>query len=129
MCLPTDFVVLEMEEAPCFLVILERPFLTTARVFIDVKNHKLSLVVGEKRIQFELSEATDHVPFENECHKLEGTQTKRLSPKEMLIPKHKNNYNREKKYVILERVKMRRRDIEENSGGGELNSLKTKVPN
>lgn len=35
---PTDFVVLEMNEDPRIPIILERPFLTTARAVIDVNN-------------------------------------------------------------------------------------------
>ncbi|XP_074576604.1 uncharacterized protein LOC141833120 [Curcuma longa] len=41
--IPTDFVVLDMDEDPAIPIILGRPFLATSGANIDVKNRKLSL--------------------------------------------------------------------------------------
>ncbi|XP_042437072.1 uncharacterized protein LOC122023040 [Zingiber officinale] len=51
---PTDFIVLDMEEDPKILIILGRPFLDTAGAVIDVKSHKLSLEIGKEKIKFDL---------------------------------------------------------------------------
>ena len=59
--IPTDFVVLDMEEDPKIPIILGRPFLATAGAIIDVKNHKLSLVIGKERLEYDLSKASNHV--------------------------------------------------------------------
>lgn len=47
---PTNFVGLEMDEDPW----IGRPFLAVVRVVIDVKNYKLSLAVGDDKIEFDL---------------------------------------------------------------------------
>ncbi|XP_019086733.1 PREDICTED: uncharacterized protein LOC104708421 [Camelina sativa] len=44
---PTDFVVLEMDEEPKDPLILGRPFLTTAGAIIDVRNGKIDLNLGD----------------------------------------------------------------------------------
>ncbi len=49
-----DFIVLKMEEDVQILIILERPFLVTARVITDVKNGWLTLKVGEEEVEFNL---------------------------------------------------------------------------
>ncbi|XP_042404566.1 uncharacterized protein LOC121994678 [Zingiber officinale] len=59
--IPTDFVVLDMVEDPKILIILGRPFLVTVGVIIDVKNHKLSLVIDKKRSEYDLSNSSNHV--------------------------------------------------------------------
>ncbi|XP_074560133.1 uncharacterized protein LOC141816207 [Curcuma longa] len=56
---PTDFIVLEMEEDPSILIILGRSFFATSGAKIDVKNHKLSLEVGDKKVEFNLSLDSD----------------------------------------------------------------------
>ncbi|XP_042401427.1 uncharacterized protein LOC121991500 [Zingiber officinale] len=59
--IPTDFVVLDMVEDPKIPIILGRPFLATAGAIIDVKNHKLSLVIDKERLEYDLSNASNHV--------------------------------------------------------------------
>ncbi|GJR98514.1 reverse transcriptase domain-containing protein [Tanacetum coccineum] len=45
---PIDFVILDMREDSKILIILGRPFLSTARAMIDVFNKKITLRVGNK---------------------------------------------------------------------------------
>ncbi|XP_042396614.1 uncharacterized protein LOC121986737 [Zingiber officinale] len=61
--IPTDFIIMDMKEDPKILIILGRPFLTTAGALIDVKNHKLSLEIGKERIEFDLSNPSNCVSF------------------------------------------------------------------
>ena len=52
--IPCDFVVIETEEDSCIPIIFGRPFLATAGAMIDVKNGKLSLQVGDEKVEFSL---------------------------------------------------------------------------
>jgi len=52
--IPCDFVVMEMEEDSRIPIILGRPFLATAGAMIDVKNGKLTLQVGDEKVEFSL---------------------------------------------------------------------------
>ena len=45
---------MEMEEDSHIPIILGRPFLATAGVMIDVKNDKLSLQLGDEKVEFHL---------------------------------------------------------------------------
>ena len=47
---PTDFVVLEMDEEPRVPLLFGRPFLATAGAVIDVKNGKIDLHLGKKNV-------------------------------------------------------------------------------
>ncbi|GJY00011.1 putative reverse transcriptase domain-containing protein [Tanacetum coccineum] len=49
---PVDFIILDMSEDIKVPLILERPFLSTARAKIDVYKRKITLRVGEERIVF-----------------------------------------------------------------------------
>ncbi|GKD37495.1 putative reverse transcriptase domain-containing protein [Tanacetum coccineum] len=49
---PVDFIILDMPEDIKVPLILERPFLSTARAKIDVYKRKITLKVGEERIIF-----------------------------------------------------------------------------
>ncbi|XP_042387530.1 uncharacterized protein LOC121979602 [Zingiber officinale] len=55
---PTDFIILDMEEDPKIPIILGRPFLATAGAIIDVKIHKLSLEIDKEKIEFDLSNSS-----------------------------------------------------------------------
>lgn len=44
---------------------LGRPFLATARAIIDMKNGKLSLNIGEKKVEFNLSKGTTNPTLED----------------------------------------------------------------
>ncbi|XP_042410120.1 uncharacterized protein LOC121999514 [Zingiber officinale] len=56
--IPTDFIILDMEEDPKIQIILGRPFLAIAGSLIDVKSHKLSLEIDKERIEFDLSNSS-----------------------------------------------------------------------
>ncbi|XP_074572726.1 uncharacterized protein LOC141829209 [Curcuma longa] len=76
--IPTDFVVLDMDEDPSIPIILGRPFLATAGANIDVKNRKLSLEVGGKKITFSLSlDSNAYLPEPPHLCRLETTQPRR----------------------------------------------------
>jgi len=45
---------MEMDEDSCIPIILRRPFLATAGVMIDVKNGRLSLQVGDEKVESSL---------------------------------------------------------------------------
>ncbi|RYR29806.1 hypothetical protein Ahy_B01g054315 [Arachis hypogaea] len=61
--LPTDFVILDMEESHTYPIILGRPFLATARALIDVERGELILRIHDEQLSFnvfKLSQETDH---------------------------------------------------------------------
>ncbi|XP_010445599.2 PREDICTED: uncharacterized protein LOC104728298 [Camelina sativa] len=53
--IPTDFVVLEMDEEPKDPLILGRPFLRTAGTMIDVKSGKIQLNLGKEALTFDIN--------------------------------------------------------------------------
>nr|XP_017227762.1 PREDICTED: uncharacterized protein LOC108203369 [Daucus carota subsp. sativus] len=55
--IPCDFVVLDMDEDVEMPIILGRPFLATAETTIDVKAGKLTLNVGDEKVEFDLNKA------------------------------------------------------------------------
>ncbi|XP_010481077.1 PREDICTED: uncharacterized protein LOC104759899 [Camelina sativa] len=54
--IPTDFVVLEMDEEPKDPLILGRPFLRTAGTMIDVKGGKIQLNLGKEALTFDINQ-------------------------------------------------------------------------
>ncbi|XP_057760306.1 uncharacterized protein LOC130980665 [Arachis stenosperma] len=56
--LPTDFVVLDMEESYLHPIILERPFLANARALIDVEQEKLILKIHYEHLTFHVFKPT-----------------------------------------------------------------------
>ncbi|XP_039140473.1 uncharacterized protein LOC120277686 [Dioscorea cayenensis subsp. rotundata] len=64
---PADFVVLKMEEDTQIPIILGRPFLETTGALIDVKNGKLSLIVGEEKVEFDLANSVKRSFVESSC--------------------------------------------------------------
>ncbi|XP_057740078.1 uncharacterized protein LOC130957225 [Arachis stenosperma] len=52
--LPTDFVILDMEESHTHPIILGRPFLATARALIDVEQGELILRIHDERLSFNI---------------------------------------------------------------------------
>jgi len=55
---PTDFVVLNMDEEPKDPLILGRPFLATVGVIIDVKQGKIDLNLGKNfEMKFDINDA------------------------------------------------------------------------
>ncbi|RYR08964.1 hypothetical protein Ahy_B05g076890 [Arachis hypogaea] len=60
--LPTDFVILDMEESHTHPIILGRPFLATARALIDVERGELILRIHDEQLAFTIfkhSQGTD----------------------------------------------------------------------
>ncbi|XP_057759706.1 uncharacterized protein LOC130980088 [Arachis stenosperma] len=54
--LPTDFVILDMEESHLHPIILGRPFLATARALIDVEKGELILRIHDEQLSFSVFE-------------------------------------------------------------------------
>lgn len=50
--IPTDFVVMDMEENTHIPILFGRPLLATIEAIIDIKKRKLSFEVGDKKIKF-----------------------------------------------------------------------------
>ncbi|KAL0434271.1 UNVERIFIED_CONTAM: hypothetical protein Slati_2761400 [Sesamum latifolium] len=65
--IPIDFFILEMEEDTRILIILGRSFLASTEAIIDVTNEKLSLNVGDEKVEFNLLNATKYRPFGESC--------------------------------------------------------------
>ncbi|GKD24711.1 DNA-directed DNA polymerase [Tanacetum coccineum] len=64
---PVDFVILEMDKDASVLIILGRPFLSTARAVIDVHDKKLSLRVGEERVTFNIEKSMKFALSQDNC--------------------------------------------------------------
>ncbi|KAJ9544205.1 hypothetical protein OSB04_023912 [Centaurea solstitialis] len=72
---PCDFVVLEMIEDVNTPIILGWPFLATARAIIDVKHGKLSLNVGEEKVEFELRKSMGLPPSMDDIQIADALET------------------------------------------------------
>jgi hypothetical protein len=64
---PTDFVVMEMEEDNQIPILLGRPFLATAGAIIDVKHGKLAFNVGKETVEFELAKLMKNPSIKDSC--------------------------------------------------------------
>ncbi|XP_017221296.1 uncharacterized protein LOC108198026 [Daucus carota subsp. sativus] len=69
--IPCDFVILEMNEDVEIPIILGRLFLATAGASIDVKAGKLSLNVGEEKVEFDLDQVMKAPSLETESFAVE----------------------------------------------------------
>ncbi|XP_074318668.1 uncharacterized protein LOC141655487 [Silene latifolia] len=65
--IPCDFFVMDMPEDYNVPIILGRPCLATGGAMIDVKSGKLSLQVGEDRVEFELHKSMDAPSLGDTC--------------------------------------------------------------
>ncbi|XP_074347674.1 uncharacterized protein LOC141686545 [Apium graveolens] len=63
-----DFVVLEMNEDADIPIILGRPFLATTGTNIDVKASKLTLNVGEEKVDFDLNQDVKGFSVKTGCY-------------------------------------------------------------
>ncbi|XP_015947309.1 uncharacterized protein LOC107472283 [Arachis duranensis] len=63
--LPTDFVILEMEESHLHPIILGRPFLATARALIDVELGELILRIHDEQLTFNVFNLGQEASQEN----------------------------------------------------------------
>ncbi|KAG7556950.1 Retrotransposon gag domain [Arabidopsis suecica] len=69
---PTDFIVLEMDEEPKDPLILGRPFLATAGAVIDVKKGKIDLNLGKDfKIKFDINDAMKKPTIEGQTFLVE----------------------------------------------------------
>nr|XP_028961481.1 LOW QUALITY PROTEIN: uncharacterized protein LOC103409283 [Malus domestica] len=69
--LPTDFVILDMDEDMQTPIILGRPFMATARTLIDVEAGTLTLRVQDQSVVFSLFEATKRPGDEHDCMRVD----------------------------------------------------------
>ncbi|XP_050919396.1 uncharacterized protein LOC127136930 [Lathyrus oleraceus] len=53
--IPTDFIIMDINEDSNIPIILRRPFLATAGAIIDVKKGKLTFEVGDEKVELILS--------------------------------------------------------------------------
>ncbi|XP_042387814.1 uncharacterized protein LOC121979902 [Zingiber officinale] len=124
---PTDFVILEMDEDSQIPIILGRPFLVTVKVIIDVKIYKLSFTVGRNKLEFNLSKVSSDF-IENQ--KGEGANFEHLEEHFNRPPNTESNIQSPKynKYIISARASSREETINFGTlGGGERNPLKAKA--
>ncbi|RYQ90820.1 hypothetical protein Ahy_B09g096806 isoform A [Arachis hypogaea] len=63
--LPTDFVILDMEESHTHPIILGRPFLATARALIDVERGELILRIHDEQLSFNVFKLSQEADQEN----------------------------------------------------------------
>ncbi|XP_042391790.1 uncharacterized protein LOC121982789 [Zingiber officinale] len=110
---PTNFIILDMEEDPTIPIILGRPFLATAGAIIDVKNHSLSLEMGKEKIEFDLSDSSICNPSSQgnsrkiSIHKVEECNFHESSPPAS-----------NKKYICPARAKLKTQTGALTLGGG-----------
>jgi len=58
---------MEKEEESHIPIILGKPFLATAGAMIDVKNDKLSLQVGDEKVEFNLPQSMASPTIDDSC--------------------------------------------------------------
>ncbi|XP_016177911.1 uncharacterized protein LOC107620231 [Arachis ipaensis] len=74
--LPTDFVILDMEENHLYPIILGRPFLATARALIYVEREKLMLRIHDEQLVFHIFKTMTNIPQEKKCIKIDSGEAK-----------------------------------------------------
>ena len=65
---PTDFVVMEIDEDNQVPILLGRPYLATAGAIIDVKHGKLEFNVGKDTVEFELAKLMKNPSIKDSCY-------------------------------------------------------------
>jgi len=68
---PVDFVVMDIEEDVDVPLILERAFMKTAKVIIDVDKGKLKICVTDEDVSFNVFEAMKHPNDKKDCFRLD----------------------------------------------------------
>ncbi|XP_024010269.1 uncharacterized protein LOC112085298 [Eutrema salsugineum] len=68
---PTDFVVLEMDEEPVDPLILGSPFLATAGAIIDVRGGIIELQLGKEKLKFDIKDKMKKPTIEGQCFDIE----------------------------------------------------------
>ncbi|KAK9750159.1 hypothetical protein RND81_02G177700 [Saponaria officinalis] len=69
--IPCDFFVMDIPEDAHVPIILGRPCLAIAGAIIDVKNGKLSLQVGEDKVEFELNKSMRAPSMHDACYRVD----------------------------------------------------------
>ena len=67
---PVDFVILDFEVDRTYPLILGRPFLNTGKALIDVHKGKLTLRVGDKKVDFFMSKLMKYPVEDETCMKI-----------------------------------------------------------
>jgi hypothetical protein len=70
--IPCDFVVIDMEEDKEVPVILERPFLRTARTVFDTYEGTLTMKVGSETVKFKVDKAVQYPDLRDDCYRADG---------------------------------------------------------
>ncbi|RYR54077.1 hypothetical protein Ahy_A06g029341 [Arachis hypogaea] len=90
--LPTDFVILDMEESHTHPIIFGRPFLATARALINVERGELILGIHDEQLTFNVfkcSQETDqenNEPQKDQCEILKEETSTKAQPAHLGIP-------------------------------------------
>ncbi|KAG7559359.1 Retrotransposon gag domain [Arabidopsis thaliana x Arabidopsis arenosa] len=113
---PTDFIVLEMDEDPINPLIFGRPFLATAGAVIDVKKGKIDLNLGNDfKMEFDINDAMKQ-PTRHDQHSItedsevqEGEASKRIEVSVIELnhsaeSRHQTKSALEEKAAIIERM-------------------------
>jgi len=69
--IPCNFIAGEIEEGSRIPIILGRPFLATAGAMIDVKNGKISVQVGNEKVEFSLPQSMSCPTTDDSCCKVD----------------------------------------------------------
>ncbi|XP_024006558.1 uncharacterized protein LOC112083063 [Eutrema salsugineum] len=72
--IPTDFIVLEMDEEPLDPIILGRPFLETAGAIIDVRGGMIELHIGSETMKFNMTKEQTIPAHQTSKNEEEGQQ-------------------------------------------------------
>ncbi|XP_014503157.1 uncharacterized protein LOC106763484 [Vigna radiata var. radiata] len=108
---PMDFVIMEMEENGNVSLILERPFMKTTRVLIDVENDKLKVRVQDEEVNFDLFKAMSHPKDDKACFQvdiidevcmMQGKKVRDASPLERTLIDECEDLNEEEEKLIDE---------------------------
>jgi len=82
--IPYDFVFMEIEEDAQIPIILWHPFMATAGAMINVKNGRISLQLGEDKLEFNLSQAITSLSLEDESYRVDLLE--KVVLEEMVMP-------------------------------------------
>ncbi|GJY61853.1 DNA-directed DNA polymerase [Tanacetum coccineum] len=84
--LPIDFAILDMREDSKIPIILRRPFLATAQAMINVFNKKITLMLGNKEVIFDIDQSATRPPTEDdECYGIDFLDTTIYSKTQELL--------------------------------------------
>ncbi|QHN86617.1 Retrotransposon gag protein [Arachis hypogaea] len=123
--LPTDFVVLEMEESYLHLIILGRPFLATGRALIDVEQGELILRIHDEQFTFHVFKPSHDLDQEKECMKDDLSDTNLKEAPIEPSPENLKSHLKEKEEV---KVTLQTKEIKEELGSQLSHETRKKDP-